>query len=338
MKKEQKSQEPQNEETALYSKQNSTGTKNLAEKSKKENKIGWKSCLIGGVPGIILGAAGAFAGGELAAAEVVDEQEGATLGTGTADTGIHEVAPVAGTVNDEMSFAEAFAEAREEVGPGGVFSWHGQVYSTYTQEEWENMDDEQRHEYSESVSEADVRPEPFTPEENPDVSEDGNASGEGGENQTEENPGDGDSNEETPTDGTSTDEVPVDNAEEPVEGNEDDVVPVVGTEDSDVDIQVVAVNEVELEDGGTGYVGVGEVDGHYAEFQDMDGDGVVDQIAVDSDDNGVIEANEVVSVEGEGIHLADCVEVPDEQLPMPDDDLYADMPDYTNDADISSLC
>jgi hypothetical protein len=46
-------------------------------------------------------------------------------------------APMAGsgTVNDEMSFEDAFSSAREELGAGGVFAWHGQYYSTFYAEE-----------------------------------------------------------------------------------------------------------------------------------------------------------------------------------------------------------
>jgi hypothetical protein len=40
-------------------------------------------------------------------------------------------APIATGVNDEMSFGEAFAAARAETGPGGVFTWHGQNYHTF---------------------------------------------------------------------------------------------------------------------------------------------------------------------------------------------------------------
>lgn len=36
-----------------------------------------------------------------------------------------------GTVTDDMSFSEAFAAAREELGPGGVFEWNGQLYGTF---------------------------------------------------------------------------------------------------------------------------------------------------------------------------------------------------------------
>lgn len=42
-------------------------------------------------------------------------------------------------VNDDASFSEAFADARTQVGPGGVFEWHGRVYNTYYEDEWNNM-------------------------------------------------------------------------------------------------------------------------------------------------------------------------------------------------------
>ena len=54
---------------------------------------------------------------------------------------------IATTVDDSMSFSEAFAAAREEVGPGGVFEWHGQVYGTYYESEWNNMSEAERSEY-----------------------------------------------------------------------------------------------------------------------------------------------------------------------------------------------
>ena len=42
-------------------------------------------------------------------------------------------------VDDNASFAEAFADARAQVGPGGAFEWRGHVYNTYYAEEWNNM-------------------------------------------------------------------------------------------------------------------------------------------------------------------------------------------------------
>lgn len=55
--------------------------------------------------------------------------------------------PVASSVSDDMSFAEAFITAREEVGPGGVFEWNGKIYNTYYTEEWDNLSNEEKKEF-----------------------------------------------------------------------------------------------------------------------------------------------------------------------------------------------
>ena len=54
-------------------------------------------------------------------------------------------------VSDEMSFSEAFAKAREEVGAGGVFAWKGNIYNTYTEEEWTNMSEADQDAYAAGV-------------------------------------------------------------------------------------------------------------------------------------------------------------------------------------------
>jgi hypothetical protein len=36
--------------------------------------------------------------------------------------------PIAHGIDDSMSFSEAFAKARQEIGAGGVFEWHKNVY------------------------------------------------------------------------------------------------------------------------------------------------------------------------------------------------------------------
>lgn len=59
---------------------------------------------------------------------------------------------IAEGVNDDMSFGEAFAAARAEVGPGGAFEWHGTVYGTYTAEEWNNMSVADRAAYNDHFS------------------------------------------------------------------------------------------------------------------------------------------------------------------------------------------
>ena len=59
---------------------------------------------------------------------------------------------VAGKVTDTMSFEQAFGAAREEVGMGGVFSWHGRWYNTFEKEEWSGLSLEQRQEYTEQIT------------------------------------------------------------------------------------------------------------------------------------------------------------------------------------------
>jgi hypothetical protein len=56
--------------------------------------------------------------------------------------------PVAAGVNDGMSFPEAFAAGRGEVGSGGVFWWRGACYNTYTREEWSQLSPEDRTAFS----------------------------------------------------------------------------------------------------------------------------------------------------------------------------------------------
>lgn len=54
-------------------------------------------------------------------------------------------------VDDSASFAEAFADARAQVGPGGVFEWRGRVYGTYYKDEWDSMTPAERHEFQANI-------------------------------------------------------------------------------------------------------------------------------------------------------------------------------------------
>lgn len=67
---------------------------------------------------------------------------------------IHTNAPVASSINDAMLFPDAFSTARAEVnGGGGFFQWKGDIFNTYTQEEWNAMSPEQKLEYWKSINE-----------------------------------------------------------------------------------------------------------------------------------------------------------------------------------------
>ena len=77
----------------------------------------WKPVTIGGVTGIMMGAGTVYAMNSIPA--------------GVEQTETDEVLKVTAG-NDELSFKAAFDAARAELGPGGVFTWHGNVYNTYT--------------------------------------------------------------------------------------------------------------------------------------------------------------------------------------------------------------
>ncbi|GAB3902409.1 hypothetical protein GCM10028803_29050 [Larkinella knui] len=70
---------------------------------------------------------------------------------------------VAGKVTDRMSFDEAFAAARQEVGMGGVFGWQGHWYNTFEKEEWSSLSLEQRQEYTEQITGEQLPVKPYGP-------------------------------------------------------------------------------------------------------------------------------------------------------------------------------
>lgn len=111
-----------------------------------------RSVAMGGVMGILLGTTTSF----VAADSVIHDDNPDKPEKPTHNHNDNEEHPVwtdgnvavATTVNDDMSFGEAFAAARAEVGSGGSFEWHGNVYSTYTAEEWNSMSAEEKEEYN----------------------------------------------------------------------------------------------------------------------------------------------------------------------------------------------
>lgn len=55
-------------------------------------------------------------------------------------------------VTDNMSFDQAFASARKELGAGGFFNWHGKTYNTYYKEEWDSMTDVEKSDIANAIS------------------------------------------------------------------------------------------------------------------------------------------------------------------------------------------
>lgn len=98
----------------------------------------WKSVTIGGLTGILMGAGTMF--GIQAAASVNNDEPA------SADEGL-KVA----TVDDSMSFNQAFEAARAQVGAGGVFTWRGNIFNTYTADEWKAMSNDEKRLFAEQV-------------------------------------------------------------------------------------------------------------------------------------------------------------------------------------------
>lgn len=98
----------------------------------------WKPVTIGGLTGILMGAGTMF--GIQAATSVSNEEPT------SADEGL-KVA----TVDDSMSFSQAFEAARAQVGAGGVFTWRGNIFNTYTADEWKAMSNEDKRLFAEQV-------------------------------------------------------------------------------------------------------------------------------------------------------------------------------------------
>ena len=106
---------------------------------------------IGAGAGVLIGGAAGVAIGALADNDnnPVEEIQGEVHDQNQADPSwaVGDI-KVAQGVNDSMSFSEAFAAARAEVGPGGAFEWHGGVYGTYTKSEWNSMSSAEKSEYN----------------------------------------------------------------------------------------------------------------------------------------------------------------------------------------------
>lgn len=132
-------------------------TKQNKEEDKTKNKSSvLTNTAIGLGSGVLLGSITSFMLNNTAAnaAEVDGEDGGVNLDGNDDQTPAWSDGNVtiAEGVNDEMSFAEAFSTAREEIGPGGVFEWNGNVYSTYLAEEWNAMSQEERDEFNDHFS------------------------------------------------------------------------------------------------------------------------------------------------------------------------------------------
>ncbi len=215
---------------------------------KKENQRGtaWREVISGGFTGILLGGTSVFLSGSRPSDDQPDQPKlnkpnGEEYEQVSEDTHVTvEGIPVA-HVSDEMSFSEAFASARAEVGAGGIFEWRGGVYGTYYKDEWDAMTDEEKQEYASHIN----------------YGGNGNAGGQSGNTHTEQH------------DGPETDEEKPETKPDAPTGQEDLL---------DDDLEVLGVGEVQLADGSSVTVGQAIINGQDVYLIDDDDDGRFDII------------------------------------------------------------
>lgn len=288
----------------------------------QSEKTGWKKVAIGSAAGILLGAGAIYA--------VSGEEKQDVASTASSPTADKQPVKV-GEVSDDMSFTDAFNSARAQVGAGGVFHWHGGIYSTYTADEWDNMTADSREEYAQAIK-SEIRADEM---ENSYIAE-------------------AHATSHSQTADAKADVEPV--SHEPVQTavhQQEDVEPAYvaasqshqDTTNADDDVHVVAQ---------------GTVQGHAAAAVDLNGDGDADVAVIDVNDNNVLDDPDVV-VDHQG-NMATVGQLAEAAGQQPDDgidyamqhdggldpnmqqvaygenpDVSPDMPDYMNDADMGTM-
>lgn len=258
---------------------------------KKGPKVG--RILGGAAAGIALGAAATV----LSSGTPVDGEE--AHGGEEVPTWSDGQVSVAHGVNDDMSFTEAFNTARTEVGPGGAFEWHGNIYHTYNKDEWDNMSAEDKAAFGQHFSWTGSTTAQNDEVEVVNVHTAGHTNGHTTGHTTGHTAGHATAQTETVqaqpvAQGPQGDEPNYITGNQgphpqPVASNEPHTV----SEESDV--QILGVSH----DDETGYTFAQlSVDNHDAIMVDIDGDHEFDVLAVDFNDNGKLEDNEYANISG----------------------------------------
>lgn len=134
-----------NDKGAVFKKESKKDATVTDKTTKGKNKSGVVTAA--GIAGVASYAAGIFTPLQVFPSESGDlsERPGNTTNLSGHHAG-HDL-DVATGIDDSMSFNEAFAAARDEVGAGGIFVWHGNTYGTYYAEEWNSMSADDKEQY-----------------------------------------------------------------------------------------------------------------------------------------------------------------------------------------------
>lgn len=284
-------------------------------KKQQTGASGWQQVTIGGVTGILMGAAGMYVANAFAGEQPAEADGQPTESTAdgaqshTTDNGLHVA-----EVDQSLPFGEAFAAARAEVGPGGVFHWHGGIYNTYTAQEWSAMSDSEHQQFALQVQ----------PEIQPGEERTGQQDVAQHTHRNDDNRHGNDDKPEKPT-------PPKDDA-----GDEPEV-------------HFLGVEQVQTDGGQTMNVGRMVIGSEEVALVDVDDNMVFDVAISDRNDNGQIDDDEVTDISDRQLSVTDFAlasaiqqEGSDPAQPQmannaQQDHIADDMPDYMNDADVQTI-
>ena len=270
-----------------------TETSDNKDNAAKGEKPIWKKVAVGAGSGIFLGSAATL----LSASAPLGHAEGENAeeeGSETHPEWTDGEVSVASSVSDDMSFSEAFTAARTEVGSGGVFEWHGNIYSTFTEDEWNGMTAEQRDEYGSHFSWHSDNSSTETASSTHSSTSSHSAH--------------------------ATDEVEV---SEVTQASHTEEVAVV-----DVDPEVEVLGVVHDEESGANIAGLA-VDGQEVVLIDVNGDETFDVMGADVNGDQQLSQNEIVDISGQNLTVNDLGVISN-----PDGSMYESKNneiDYTND-------
>ena len=239
-------------------------TVNEEQETSQESKQSSRVKKVAGVAGVA--AAGVAAGVVFTSMASGDNPEPTTQAAHTAvPAGNVKVAEV----SDDMSFDEAFASARKQVGAGGVFEWRGKLYGTYYKNEWDAMSQADKDQYAANVfgtPQAKVHNENIQEPPRKDMPED-----------AEQN-----TNVQKVSHQTN---------------NQQDKAEAGSGEDGRYNIQqVYGVTTVTDNDGNPMTMVEAKVNGHNAILCDINQDDKIDSMAIDANDDGQITQDEIIPV------------------------------------------
>ena len=237
----------------------------------KEN---WKPVTISGMTGILMGAGSMYASHKLTTDEMPAVAESSELPLQEA------------SVEGCKSFREAFQAARAEFGPGAVFRWHGNIYNTYTSEEWNAMSTEEKNLFAQRVK--------------PEVS-----------------PSDIDTNQIAKAESADED---VQIASVQQEDHVAKAQVVASAQSDDDDVRVIGFGDVNLTDGRSVTVEELEINGQRVAVIDVDKDGVGDFAMSDLNHNNRADEGEVID-----LHTGDVISFHNDQTAMDDSATDVDM-------------